>query len=181
MPTAKPKEAIPTKKPGFIRSYWWLVFVLLAIVCIAIAIYFYLQYQKTQKLLQSPTLAAQIQTQDLIGKVGKLMELPSEAPTIATVSDASKLKEWSFFQHAKNGDKVLIYTTAKKAILFDPVTSKIVDVGSINLGTTVATTPSLSPTKSVVIPTPSAEKIRFFNKEVEKSQNRLSYILSPRE
>lgn len=62
------------------------------------------------------------------------MELPKgEQPTIATVSDITKLQGQSFFRNAKNGYKVLIYTKAKKAILYDPIEDKIVEVTSLTL------------------------------------------------
>ena len=41
----------------------------------------------------------------------------------------------SFFSKAKVGDKVIIYTNARKAILYDPVAGKIVEVAPVNIGT----------------------------------------------
>ncbi len=68
-------------------------------------------------------------TQNLVTEVGKLMILPSnETPTVATVNDKDKLKGQAFFATAQNGDKVLIYTGIKKAILYRPSIHKIVDV-----------------------------------------------------
>lgn len=96
--------------------------------------YFYNQYQKTQALLKNPTEAARQEVQALTLQVGKYIELPSEEPTVATVSDKDKLKEQAFFAHAKNGDKVLIYTQARKAILFRPSTNKIIEVSTVNIG-----------------------------------------------
>lgn len=81
------------------------------------------------------------QNKALVIEVGKLMELPTdENPQIATVADITKLSSQPFFKKAKNGDKVLIYATARKAILYDPDTKKILDVAPINTGT-----PSASP------------------------------------
>lgn len=72
----------------------------------------------------------------LVLEVGKLIDLPTgEDPTVATVTDISKLKDQPFFQKAKNGDKVLIYTQAKKAILYDPKIKKVIDVAPLNIGT----------------------------------------------
>lgn len=63
----------------------------------------------------------------------KLIALPTdEKPTVATVTDATKVKDQTFFQNAKNGDIVLIYSKAQKAFLYDPTENKIVEVGAVN-------------------------------------------------
>jgi hypothetical protein len=86
-----------------------------------------------QKLLQ----VSQPDTEALIAKVGQLILLPTnENPTIATVADLSKLQGQPFFAQAQVGDKVLIYTNAKKAILYRPSTNKIIEIAPINLGAT---------------------------------------------
>lgn len=85
-------------------------------------------------------------------EVGAIFDLPKgESPTVATVSDKAKLKGQSFFAKAENGDKVLIYTNAKKAILYRPSLGKIMEVSSLNLSvqpspTGSAIEPTLSPT-----------------------------------
>ena len=62
------------------------------------------------------------------------MFLPSdELPTIATVSDPEALQNQSFFIDAKKGDKVLIYSNARKAILYDPIANKIITIAPVNL------------------------------------------------
>lgn len=116
--------------------------IIFAIVGILAAGYFDYKYIKAQKEITAiktdPTTiqkAATIEAQKLVDQVSKLMELPKgETPTIATVTDVGKLKDQPFFVRAKNGDKVLIYTNAKKAVLYDPATNKIVDVAPVNLG-----------------------------------------------
>lgn len=92
------------------------------------------------------------ESQQLTAKVGKLLVLPSnEMPTIATVSDMTKLLNNPFFSKAKNGDKVLIYLQAKEAILYDPMANKIVAVGPVNTVTSPAIItpvfPSITPAK----------------------------------
>ena len=83
---------------------------------------------------QNQNTDATAEAKELVEKVGRLYELPpNEVPTIATVSDVSKLAEQEFFQKAQNGDKVLIFTQAKKAILYRPSTDKIIEVGPVNL------------------------------------------------
>ena len=70
----------------------------------------------------------------LVDKVGDLMFLPiGEIPTIATVSEPEKLKNQEFFKDAKKGDKVLIYTNARKAILYDPLADKIITIAPVSL------------------------------------------------
>jgi hypothetical protein len=60
--------------------------------------------------------------------VGRLYELPDEAPTLATIVDKEQLQGQEFFNRSQNGDKVLIFPQAKKAILYRPSTKKIVEV-----------------------------------------------------
>ena len=132
---AEEKEVESKAKGKFTKVF---VFVGIAVVVLLVAgagVYFYQQYAKTQNLLKNPTVAAQAEQKKLVEKIGKLIELPvGEEPTIATVSDVNKLKSQQFFAKAKNGYKVLIYAKAKKAILYDPVTNKIIEVGPINIG-----------------------------------------------
>ncbi len=119
------------------------IVVLLALIPSA---YFYNQYRQ----LKNPTVLAESEVKSIVEKVGKLIELPKgENPTVATVSDKSKLADQAFFVNAQNGDKVLIYTTSKKAILYRPSTNKIIEVAPVNLGANQGT-PSASPEKEKV-------------------------------
>ncbi len=111
--------------------------ILIAVVLLALvpSLYFYKQYQDTQNLLKNPKQIAQQEVKDLVSMVGKLIDLPKgEDPTIATITDEKKLKDQLFFANSKNGDKVLLYTKAKKAILYRPSTNKIIEVAPINIG-----------------------------------------------
>jgi hypothetical protein len=88
-------------------------------------------------LSQDPQRMAQQEMLTIVGEVGKLMVLPEgETPTIATVTDPEKLAGQAFFANASSGDKVLLYTNAKKAILYSPSQNKILEVAPINLGDT---------------------------------------------
>jgi len=92
-------------------------------------------YRELSVLKSNPQVVAKEEADLLISRVSQLIVLPAgEMPTIATVSDIEKLKERPFFANAKNGDKVLIYTQSKKAILYDPVNNKIVEVAPVNIG-----------------------------------------------
>jgi|CXWL01.1.fsa_nt_gi hypothetical protein len=103
-------------------------------------------YMEVTKLKEDPQAAARKEAEALVAIVGKIIILPAdELPTIATVSDPTKLADQAFFAKAKVGDKVLLYATARKAYLYDPTANKILEVAPINLGesdTTVAPIPT---------------------------------------
>jgi len=67
--------------------------------------------------------------------------LPDEVPTVATVQNPEKLKDQPFFAQAKAGDKVLVYSIAKKVYLYDPVNNIIVNVAPLSIETTAPATP----------------------------------------
>lgn len=117
-----------------------LIFViLLAVIGSVSSIYFYNKYQAAQKKLRQTSISSQEDVQALVDKVGKLIKLPEgEMPTVATVSDLDPLKNQAFFAKAKIGDKVLLYTQAKRAILYDPIENVVLEVGPLVL-------PSISP------------------------------------
>jgi predicted negative regulator of RcsB-dependent stress response len=93
--------------------------------------------KKENQKLSNPQAAAQAETKQITAQVGKLIELPAnETPTVATVVDATKLQKQAFFSSAKNGDRVLIYTQAKKAILYRPSINKVIQVAPVNIGNT---------------------------------------------
>jgi len=112
---------------------------LLVIIGLAVAGgYYYNKYnnsQKEVKKLSNPQEAARAEVNQVTSAVGKLVELPAnETPTLATVTDASKLKSQPFFAKAQNSDKVLIYTQSKRAILYRPSTDKIIEIAPVNIG-----------------------------------------------
>lgn len=130
------------KKPkvkGFFRKYFPLIMIALVVLLAGTSLYFY------KKSSGNPDAEAQAEVKSLVSKVGKLMFLPEgETPTIATVSDPEALKDQAFFADAKKGDKVLIYSNAQKAILYDPSADKIITIAPLNTDTAKnpTTTPS---------------------------------------
>lgn len=125
--------------------------IIVIIGCImAVSVVGFMVYQYTllraevTKLKSSPQAvqeAAKAENNKLIERVRTLITVPSdETPTIATVTDSEKLKNNAFFVNAQNGDKVLIYSTAKKAVIYRPGENKIVEVGPISIGTPSAST-----------------------------------------
>ena len=139
---------------GFLKQKVTL-FIIFIVIILGIGVYYFLVYQKNQTSFKDPAQTAVLEAQNLVEKVGKLMELPSEQPQIATVSDISKLPGDQFFARAENGDKVLIYNIARKAILYRPSVNKIIDVAPLAVVkptaepvqvATVSATPTVIPT-----------------------------------
>jgi len=117
--------------------------VLVVILVVSVVENFRLYAQVKQ--LQNPQAAAQNQVREIVANVGRVMELPqNETPTIATVSDLAPLKSQPFFVNAAIGDQVLIYTNARKVILWRPAESKIIEVAPLNINL---------PTSSGALPT----------------------------
>ncbi len=122
--------------------------VVAAVLIIGVGGFFYFDSKQKAKQAQTNPQYAQEEVKKIVAEVGKLIDLPTgEDPTVATVTDITKLKEQPFFAKAKNGDKVLIYTNAKKAILYDPKAKKVIDIAPFNIGTGSAqpASPSASP------------------------------------
>jgi hypothetical protein len=76
---------------------------------------------------------------DLATLIGNIIELPSgETPTVAIISDVSKLRDRPLFAKAENGDRLLVYTKNGKAFLYRPGSNKLVDVFSWNSTSTAS-------------------------------------------
>ncbi len=120
-----------------------IVALVIAIAAIGFATY---QYSETQKLktTEGQKQVSENEAKVLKDKVGKLIQLPGETPTVATISDIKKLKDQPFFDGAKNGDKVLIFTEARKAIIYRESENKIINSGPIAVTSDQAQTTSVS-------------------------------------
>lgn len=106
--------------------------VLVVIVFFVALLYLFGLYKTAHN---DPDAAVKREIRSLTIKIGRSMELPQgEEPILAVVSDKSKLKGQDFFDHAKNGDRVLIYPKAKKAILYRPAEEKIIEVTNLTSG-----------------------------------------------
>ena len=123
--------ATPKPKGNFLKSFF--MFLLPLLIGAGAAIYGAMLYPQVLGLSKGQA-QVQAEVDSLIAEVGSLIALPTdEKPTVATVSDVEKLKDQPFFKNAANGDKVLIYTNAKKAILYRPSEKKVVEVGAVNI------------------------------------------------
>lgn len=111
--------------------------VLITLLLLATSFVIFL-HRKNTLLSTNPNAQAEKEAGDLVSEVRRYILLPKgEVPTVATVSDPSKLKDKPFFAKAKIGDKVLLYPIAKKAFLYDPVAKKVLEVAPINTGSEI--------------------------------------------
>ena len=124
---------IPHPKPAFSYKKYLipsLTFIVL-LAGVGVGYSYFSNATKTEDTTQAAPLD-QREIGQLVERVGKHIELPEgEQATIATVSDVTKLSGQVFFARAQNGDKVLIYSQAKKAILYRPSIDKIIAVGPV--------------------------------------------------
>ena len=89
-----------------------IILLTITVMSLIVAGYF---YNEVKRLQANPQTVANQELQAVVDKVGKLVVLPEgEQPTLA-----------------KKGDKVLVYNKAQKAILYDPVLNKIVEIAPI--------------------------------------------------
>ena len=114
---------------------------ILAVIAMGVLTFYF--YKKYASIKKNPNLVAQEEVTRVTKLVSGLMTLPKEeTPTLATVLDKEKLKDQPFFSNSKNGDIILIYTKAQKAIIFREKENKIINVGPISIdkknGTPVA-------------------------------------------
>lgn len=108
-----------------------IIIIILIIFIVGLASLIFYFYKKYNEAIKNPEMSIQEEKDNIVEKVGKLMELPEENPLLATVTDKEKLKEQYFFSKAQNGDVVMVYSDSKKAILYRPSTNKIIEVSSL--------------------------------------------------
>ena len=74
----------------------------------------------------------EINSVQVIEAVNKIYLLPSnEQPKITTVTNPDELRYQPFFINTEVGDQVIVYTEAKKAILYRPSINKIIEASSL--------------------------------------------------
>jgi predicted signal transduction protein with EAL and GGDEF domain len=115
----------------------FIVISVVTVVFLALLVVLLVQHAEINRLSDPTSTSEQTNAEAIRLKeeVSKLMQLPDEEAVIATVQDADKLKEQEFFKDAKNGDKVLIFTTAQKAVIYRESENKIINSGPITLTT----------------------------------------------
>ena len=133
-PTSQKKKHIFNTDTLKSRPTIVIITVLIAVIPIY---YFYNQNKQAQARLNDPNTGNRQVIDEVVKKASKHILLPSgEQPTLATVSDISKVKGQPFFQNAQNGDKVIVFTQARKAYLYRPSSDIIIEVAPLNIDST---------------------------------------------
>ena len=106
----------------------------MAVLLAAAGVFGVLQWRENERLKDPDYVATQAQrdADELVTKVSKLMIVPDESPTIATVKDAEKLRTSEvFFKDVENGDKILIFAAAQTAVVYRESDNRIIKSGPI--------------------------------------------------
>lgn len=113
---------------GLSRPIIALITIGAVIAILAVALGFLFWQREKVKTGRYPAKSDQI-----IQQVGRIYQLPSgEAPTVAQIQDKTKLTSQAFFKDAQNGDYVLVYKSAKLALLYREKDRKLINVMPIN-------------------------------------------------
>ncbi len=134
---SKTKRNTKQKTTAFLKRNWWKILIILIILAgLGLFTREYLNTKQQLKDLKSPSTSGKSDLEVVTEQVSKIAELPQgESPTLATVNDATKLNTKIFFKNTQNGDRVLIYAKAKRAVLYRPSTNKIIEITSVNFDT----------------------------------------------
>jgi len=72
------------------------------------------------------------QITSLVKKVSKLIDVPEEKPIVATIIKAEELiAEQKFYVGSKDGDYLIVFPTAKKALIYREKENRLINVGPI--------------------------------------------------
>jgi hypothetical protein len=134
----KVDEKVQSVKPRKSFRVRWtrsnIVTAALVVLLVCVSAYFYNRSRQAELQLSGDNVAAQQAVKRVVKKVSGHMILPTdEQPTLATVSDVTKVRDQPFFTHAQNGDQVLVYTQTRKAILYRPSADRIVEVAPLSV------------------------------------------------
>jgi flagellar basal body-associated protein FliL len=122
---------------------------ILWVVVVVLAAGFGYMYWKNNELTkpEAQTKLAEQASQNVIDSVSKLIIVPEDKPTVATITDVNKLRESneSFYKNAQNGDTLLLYST--QAIIYRSAENKIISVAPVVVSPSSETTEDAATTE----------------------------------
>ena len=134
------------------------IVLILTIISIGIALILYIKSDKNGKKHYD---SERLMYTEMLGEITSLP--PGETPKILKVTDLSKIKGQDFFNDAKIGDVVMVFTSTQMAYLYRPESKKIVNSIKVNIYDE-STIPNPNPTPAPTVipqtptPTPLTEK-----------------------
>jgi cbb3-type cytochrome oxidase subunit 3 len=111
----------------------WAVIGAIAIIVVLLVVIgvLFIRYNAAKK---DPSETAKATTTRLVEEVGKIYAVPTdEQPTVALIQDTNKLKDQAFFDKAKNGDYLILFSKNKIAMVYRESIGKLINVGPVNL------------------------------------------------
>ena len=73
------------------------------------------------------------ETEKLLDLAGQLTNLPAEEPYVITLQNINELKDSEFFMDAADGDRVLIFPEARRAVIYREAEHRVIVEGPIDL------------------------------------------------
>ncbi|MBD3311827.1 MAG: hypothetical protein GF349_05070 [Candidatus Magasanikbacteria bacterium] len=128
------KEALEVDKSKRIPKK--LIYILGAVIlAVLVSVFILLIAQERTKDIKDYTgsVTDEENVEIILKRIGTHILLPTdEKPVVATITDADSLiQEQSFYKDARNGYKVIIYSS--KAIIYDPNNDILINVGPVIL------------------------------------------------
>lgn len=134
--------------------------ILFVVIVAGVSFFFYRRRQERLYQFQNLEAYATQEAESLKVEVGEFVMLPDELPTIATVTDPSLLQDEVFFQKAQSGDKVLLFTEAKKAYLYRPSEKRVIDFTILNIIPELDTSSTTAQSESLTLTILNGTKVR---------------------
>lgn len=129
-----PEKGVCTKKKCC--SLWTKFWIIVVIVIVIAAGYYIWKVYNPQNLTQTEVdKASQEQILSILSRVKRHLILPeNELPQVAEIKDAAQAsKEQPFLNGSQNGDFLIVYANAGKAIVYSPTRDLIINVGPVQV------------------------------------------------
>jgi hypothetical protein len=125
------------------------LFLVVALFGIGSSAYFFRQYKLSEEQRGVSGNIFSKETETVIAKVKKLVVLPPEEPKIMTVQNVAELKKTQrFFADVEDGDVVLVFENAKKAVVYRPSANLVVNIAPILAGEQASVSGKTAPPSS---------------------------------
>lgn len=135
------------------------ILILIIILLLAFAI-FKKFYNPKDELGKKTEQLSDKQTTAIVKKISKLIVVPAdEKPMIVPISNADELiAEQRFYIGSEDGDYVIVYPNAKKAIIYRESENKLINVGPVIIDQPATTTQQSTTTQTQAATTTPVKK-----------------------